>query len=211
MTAITLKKIDTEIAAFTTNRDKLRDQAHAIAMLIFLHAAPKEVGPDCQGTGDCTRAIKLAKAMPKSWGEQMVQWFRAYTPIRIVIANEKCEFDPKYKRLTDKADKLDWWKLEDANSTPFHEASEEPDVKVNILELADLIKLTSQLSARIQKIIDDEDDRRVVKPEDKEAGLSLVRQLNAIKVERVKTETIAVANNDQPQPNEGEAEELQAA
>ena len=82
---------------------------------------------------------------------------------------------------------------------------------MNILELADLIKLTSQLSARIQKIIDDEDDRRVVKPEDKEAGLSLVRQLNAIKVERVKTETIAVANNDQPQPNEGEAEELQAA
>lgn len=200
MTAITLKKIDSEILSFTTNRNKLRDQAQVIAMMIFYHAAPKEVSSDCMGSGDCTRAIKLAKAMPKSWAAMLVSWFRANTPIRIVLANEKCEYDPKYKKL-EKEERLSWWKLEEANETPWFEFETEPDVQVKIFSLEDLVKMASQLSVRIEKILNDEDDRRVIKPEDKASGLAFVRQLEGLKVERIK-EPANANEQDEKKPEE---------
>lgn len=196
MTAITLKKIDGEILSFSTNRDKLRDQASAIGLLIFYHAAPKEVSPDCQGSGDCTRAIKLVKAMPKSWAPQMQQWFKEFTPIRMNIGTDRCEFDPKYKKL-DKADKLDWWKLEEASAVKWFELSEEPDVKTVIMSLSDLLKMAAQLGKRIEKIASDDDERRVIKPEDKEAALAFARLLEGIKIEPVKPAT--PANSDMPE------------
>lgn len=205
MTAITLRKIDAEIQAFTTNRDKLRDQAHAIAMMIFYHAAPKEVGANCQGTGDCTRGIKLVKAMPKSWAAQMVQWFREYTPIRIVPANDKCEFDPKYKKLSPK-DKLEWWKLELANETPFHEVTDEPDA-VRIYDFSQLIKMVEQLSKRIEKKLENDE----VKPEDVESAKLISATLSGLHFEKVKVEAPANANEAEPQPEPQADEELEQA
>ena len=83
------KIIDRKIATFITNRDKLKNLGHEIAMMIFDHANEH---------GDCTRAIKLAKALPNSWQPQMEAWFKAFSPIRVVIKNDKCEFDPAFKK-----------------------------------------------------------------------------------------------------------------
>lgn len=145
--AITLKQIDEQIATFTTNRKALATLGHNIGMLILRHAAPAEVNDDCQGSGDCTRALKLVKAMPKSWAAGMELWFKAFSPIRVVAKNDKCEFDPAYKKLS-KEDKLAWWKLAEAAETTFLEM--EPDVQqVKVLSVEDLLKMLEQRAKRI--------------------------------------------------------------
>lgn len=182
----TLKQIDAKIATFTTNRAKLQTLGHEIAMMIFRHAAPVAAGADCMGTGDCTRAIKLAKAMPKSWSTQIENWLIANTPIRVVTKNDKCEYDPAYKKLTVE-EKLGWWKLEQANTTPFYEL-EEPESQTTILDFAALLKLVTGLSTRIEKKIADGQ----VKPEDVLSAQAVAVALAGLKVEKV----VVTATND---------------
>lgn len=144
---ITLAQIDGEIATFTTNRKALAALGHAIGMMILRHAAPVEVNADCQGSGDCTRALKIIKAMPKSWAAGMEAWFKAFSPIRVVSKNDKCEFDPAYKKLS-AAEKLTWWKLPEAAETTFLEM--EPDIpEVKVLSVEDLLKMLEQRAKRI--------------------------------------------------------------
>lgn len=58
---MSLKIIDRKIGTFIMNRDKLKTLGHEIALMIFDHA---------QAHGDCTRAIRLAAALPNSWQPQ---------------------------------------------------------------------------------------------------------------------------------------------
>lgn len=189
MTAITLKAIDKKIATFTTNRNTLRDLGHEIGMMILRHAAPKEVSADCSGSGDCTRALRLIEAMPKSWGEQMTAWFKAFSPIRVVVKNGKCEFAPEYKKLAP-AQKPDAWNLEQAAQTPFYEATEEPDAKP-ALDFAALCKLVEGLGKRIATKV----EKGEVKEEDRESALAIAKQVQSLKLRRVK----APANTDTPE------------
>lgn len=192
--AITLKQIDDEINVFTINKNKLRDHAHTVAMLIFMHAAPKEVGPDCVGSGDCTRALKLVKAMPKSWAEQMVVWFKEFTPVRIVAKNDKCEYDPKYKKLSAE-EKLTWWKLAEANMTPYHELSEEPDV-AKPLDWDAILKMVEGLGKRINKAI--EENR--VPEHDIESAKAVAEKVTGLKLTRIrKTDPKPAANANKSQ------------
>lgn len=187
MTAITLKRIDTQLQSFTTNRDKLRDQAHTIAMMIFYHAAPKAISDDCNGTGDCTRASKLVEALPRGWSDLMKMWFTQFTPIRISSDGKIAGYDKKYGKL-DAADKLKWWKLEDANTMPFHTLTADGGNGVTkVLELADLIKMAHQLGKRINKIAEDEDDKNVLKPEDKATAMAFASTLTNLELHRVAT------------------------
>lgn len=191
--ATTLKSIDKRIATFTTNRDKLRNDAHEIAMLILNHAAPVAAGPNAQGTGDCTRALRLCEAMPKSWAEQMVAWFKKFSPIRVVVKNGKCEYAPDYKKL-DADQKVNGWNLEGAAALPFWEATEEPDAKP-ILDFAALVKMVEGLSKRIAKKVEDGE----VKPEDMASAKAIADKIGGLKLTRVKAE------NDSVAPSEGKA------
>ena len=184
---ITLAMIDEKIGTFTTNRKALQGLGHEILMLIFRHAAPKEVSEDCMGSGDCTRAIKLIKQMPKSWQVQAVNWFKAFTPVRVVVKNDKCEFDPAYKKLT-KEEKLTWWKLEEANTTPFYEL-DEPDVKDNTLGFEALLKMVEGMAKRIEKRIEEGE----VKEEDILTAKDVAARLKGFKIKRVKPKP---ANSD---------------
>ena len=150
---ITLKKIDTKIATFSTNRAKLQTLGHEIAMLVFMHAAPKAVSDDCSGTGDCTRALKLAKQMPKSWQTQLENWFKAYSPIRLVTKNDKCEYDPKYKGEADADVKLAFWKMAEANETPFFEL-DEPESASEPMTLEQILAMIPALAKRIESKAD---------------------------------------------------------
>lgn len=150
---ITLKQIDGEITAFTTSRKALETHGHTIAMMILRHAAPAEVNDDCSGSGDCTRAIKLVKAMPKSWAAGLEAWFKAFSPIRVVAKNDKCEFDPAYKKLS-KEDKLSWWLLEEAAQTAFIDL--EPEVQAaKPLDLTALLKLLERQADSLDKKAED--------------------------------------------------------
>ena len=191
--AITLKQIDAELATFTTNRDALQKKAQEIFLLIFRHAAPKEVSEDCDGSGDCTRALKLVKAMPTSWAEQMVTYIRDMTPIRVVPKNDKCEYDPKYKALS-KEEKLAWWKLAEVNETPFYEYSMEREIK--IYDESDIEKMFTRVGPAIEKKIKD----GVIKPEAIEYAKAVARAISAFKVERP---VPAPANNDAPTNDDG--------
>lgn len=185
MPKITNSTIDAALASFTTNRDKLRDQAHAIAMMIFYHAAPKEVSDDCNGTGDCTRAPKLIEVMPRGWADLMRTWFHTFTPIRISTDGKTVGYDKKYAKLS--ADKkLDWWKLEEANTTRFDLLAEDRGQGVRILDFDTMVKMVGQLANRIEnKVKEDE-----VKPEDVLTAKAIASALSGLKFERVKASDV---------------------
>ena len=194
---ITLKEIDSRIKTFSANAKAVNLECHEIAMAILRHAAPKDVSDDCQGSGDCTRAVKLVRAMPASMRRTMlIQWFETYSPVRIKLSDrgDKCEFDPKYKKLS-KADKLDWWNLEGAAEEPFFDLAEKtPEEKT--YDFKALMAMVERLSKTIEKKVEE----GKVPAEDIESAKAIARAVSGLKVERVK----APANTDS-------AEEPQAA
>ena len=179
----TLKQIDSAIAKFATSAAALNEQCHTVAMMIFRHAAPKAVGPDCEGTGDCTRAVKLVRAMPASFRRtMMVEWFAKNTPIRIKLGDsgDKCQYDPKYARLT-ADDKLAYWNLERANSERFCElADKTPEVK--IFNFAAMMKFVEGIGKRIEKEV----EKGTIPADDMETAMALQVKLQALKVTHIK-------------------------
>lgn len=176
MAKYTSKMIDDNIKTFTTNRDTLRQLAHDTAMMILYHAAPKTViEGETSGSGDTTRALKLIKAMPKSWAEQMNQWFNTFSPIRVVHQRDAHGLCTKYKAL-DKSEKDQHWKLSEAMETPFWELTEEKDVV-----LIDNAKVTGWHAAQAkawQKKLDD----GKIDPKAIASTKALIAALNAIKL-----------------------------
>lgn len=167
----TSKMIDKKIATFTLNRDKLKNLGHEIAMMIFDHAKEHQ---------DCTRAIKLAVAMPNSWQPQMEAWFKAFSPIRVVIKNGKCELSAEYKKAAD-ANKAEFWDREAADATPFFDVMEEPKVD-KVYDFATLVKMVERLSGLIEKKIEE----GKVPEEDILSAQSIAVAVAGLKFERVK-------------------------
>ena len=165
------KIIDRKIASFITRRDKLKNLGHEIAMMIFDHANEH---------GDCTRAIKLAAALPNSWQPQMEAWFKAFSPIRVVLKNNKCEFDPAYKKAT--ADnKPGFWDRENALATPFFDLMEEPKMD-KIYDFAALVKMVERLAGQIKKKVEE----GKVPAEDVESAKLIARTVSGLSFNRVK-------------------------
>lgn len=183
MSKITLKKIDTAIATAATTAKKANEQFHDAAMMIFRHAAPEAVNADCQGSGDCTRAVKLVRAMPASFRRtMMIEWFKQNTPIRIVLRDtgDKCEFDPAYKKLSAE-EKLAHWNIENANTVPFWELAEaNPEQEPKSFE--DLVKMFTQMGKRITKMVED----GKVKDSDADSALAMAKKVEGITFKRVK-------------------------
>lgn len=191
----TLKQIDKKIADFTTNRNKLRDMAHTIAMDIFRHAAPTAIA-DCSGTGDCTRALKLVSAMPTSWGTQMVTWFKLFTPIEMNVKAGNVGFSRAYKNEKDADKKAAFWNIEQANETPFYEATPEAPIKEEIYDLSTIEKAIGAIIAKTAKA---EKDGKI-KAEDLSpvnAAISLLSKLN------LKSVVMVEANDSGAKGSEG--------
>lgn len=182
--ATTLKNIDKAIAKFATTAAAVNVMAHNIAMMIFNHAAPEAVGPDCQGTGDCTRAVRLVRAMPASFRRSMmIEWFRDNTPIRIKLSDsgDKCEYDPAYKKLSTE-DKVKAWNLENANTIPFYEIAERtPEEKP--FDFAAMLKFVEATAKRVEGMI----EKGRVPEADVPTAKALVEKLAKVRVTRVTT------------------------
>lgn len=177
---ITLAKIDAEIGTFTTNRETLKNLGHTIAMMIFMHAAPKEISDDCNGTGDCTRALTLHDELPKSWAPQFKTWLGLYTPIRLNSSAGNVGYDPKYKKLSAE-EKLSWWKLEEANTNPFWTTEEEREPKA--FDFKAMKKMIERLPDQIAKKI----EKGLVPADDLASAMALIDKLEGFTVTRVKT------------------------
>lgn len=200
MTKMTRKQIVAQIAKFTTSRDALRQHAHDIAMMIFRHAAPADIA-DCSGTGDCTLAIELVRAMPGSWGTQMIAWYKKFTPIRINEASGRCEYDAKYKALVleemtaeqkaiGNVEKLTWWDVESANTIPFWEVVQETRSQ-DEYDWKKLLALVTRLSSTIERKI----EKNEIKPEDVASAKAMSTKLAGLTFERVET-PLPSADND---------------
>lgn len=177
------KIIDKRIATFTTNVGKLKAQAHEIAVMIFDHALAH---------GDCTRAIKLAKALPNSWQLQMEAWFKAFSPIRVIIKNDKCEFDPAYKKATAE-NKPSFWDRESALNTPFNELSDEAEVKTKVYDFAALVAMVQGLSKSIEKKI----EKGTVPEEDIASAKAIAQVVAGLNFQRVRAEAETSKDNTQ--------------
>lgn len=188
MTKVTLKTIDNQINTLVANRDKLRDHAQSIAMMIFMHAAPKEVSPDCNGTGDCTRAAVLVGALPKGWADLMKKWFTAVSPIRVNGTN--VGYDKKYLKLSPE-NKLAWWKIAEANETPFHAIDPKDNGlgETQKLSMSDLLKMLQSVGKRIDAMLEDESGTatKVIAEEDKVKARALAIQLKNFSVQQIVT------------------------
>lgn len=190
MTKITNAAIDTQIALFTTNRGKLQALGHTIALMVMNHAAPEDAGVNACGTGDCTRASKLAAEMPTSWAAQLSTWFMTFSPIR--LSGAKVSYCDEYKALKitpdmtaeEKAlirdERLTWWKLEEAALQPFS-TFEEPKVSAKPLNYADLVKW---LDAQAKGLESKADGGRIV-PEEVETARHLAAALRGIVIKHV--------------------------
>jgi hypothetical protein len=176
----TNKAILKKIATFTTNLTKLRNEGHTIAMMIYRHAAPGDVGPDCSGTGDCSTMKDLVKAMPSSWQEQMLAWLKANSPIRVNISGDNVGFDPKYKAEKDHAKRLTWWKLEEANTVPFFDLTTERAAK-EPMDFAAMVKMVQGLQKRIAKAVEDGN----VKPEDTASALAIAAEIGKLEFKKI--------------------------
>lgn len=156
-----LKAIDKAIASFTTNAGKLNRQCHTIAMGIMHHAF---------ATGDCTRALALAKAMPASMRRTMlIAWFVKYSPITVKLGDEEKVGLNKGKN----AAKFD---LEGADGEPFYELAEKQPEEKNF-DLATLIKMVEGLTKRIEGKLEE-----LPEGVDRALGEGVVVKLKAVKL-----------------------------
>jgi hypothetical protein len=203
--SITLKQIDTRIGDVRRLGVEFNQFIHETGLMIIRHAAPKAVSEDCQGSGDCTRAVKLVRAMPASMRRTMlIAWFQAYTPIRIKLSDngDKCEFDPKYKKLSSE-EKVKQWDIETAAETSFADMSEQvPEEKS--YDFAALLKMVERLGGQITKKIEE----GKVPEADIEAAKALARAVSSVKVERVAP---TASNNDEAGASAPQADQQQQA
>lgn len=78
------KRIGKLIREITVSFTKSHDLVQTAAMAVLQHAAPVAFGG--KGYGDCTKAHKLARAVPARERNSLLAWFKLYSPIAITMA-----------------------------------------------------------------------------------------------------------------------------
>ena len=181
---MSLKAIDRKIGTFSTNKAKLQDLGHEIAMMIFDHAFAH---------ADCTRALTLAQEMPKSWKAQLEEWFKTFTPIVVVTKNDKVGLSPAYLKLKKEKpeEALKMWDRIGAEATPFFKLNE-PDTQAQVYDFAALVKMVEGLSKRIETQV----EKNHVKAEDIESAKAIARTLSGLRFSRVKQDNKEPAKED---------------
>lgn len=154
-----LKRIDGKIARIVTNSAKLNELIHETGMDILRHA---------QEHGDCTRALKLAQAMPASMRRAMlIAWFSKFSPVTVKLGD-----DPKVG--INKGKTANAYDLEAAGATPFYQMAEDtPETKE--YTLAELVKMVQTLGKRIKS----KADKGEVADNDREAAVRIAGTLEA--------------------------------
>lgn len=105
-----LKKITTAITSITTNSAKINEDIHKCALMIVEHA---------QAYNDCSAALNLVKAMPKSFKRNgVIAWFGRVSPIGIDLAKDKVRL------LSPDHSKYQAFDLDKARATRWYDAPE---------------------------------------------------------------------------------------
>lgn len=158
---MSLKKIDAAIIGIARNAETINETVQAVALAILAHAKEH---------GDCTRALRLVQALPKSFRRNLlITYFATYSPIGINVSTGKVGLHKEGSKLYRPFDlktaaTVKWY------NQPQQEAEDLPDTT-----LVDVREMVSKLVKRVQKKLDDAD----VANDDREAVANLIAQLNA--------------------------------
>lgn len=200
----TFKNIDKELSTFKLNRDALKSLAHTIAMMIIRNCAPKSVSADCEGSGNCSRALVLVNELPKSWRPMMCQFFAAYTPIRVIPVNDKCGLLDSYKKLATQEEKDAAWKISEAEENPFFTIPEPDVADPTQVDFKKLVKMVEGVASRITSLL--EENR--VRDEDVASAqniVNIVGNLHFSRVEPPANDTQVTTEQGAPQATEAAA------
>jgi len=136
-----LKAIDRNIKLVKTNGVKWNMLVHVTAVAILEHALAH---------GDCTRALALVEAMPKSSKRgSLIEWFSEYSPIGMNVKERKVRFHkPEAKAFRPFA-------IDKAKDNPWYDrdSAQKEDLPDTTLEQAH--KYIFQLAAKLQKRLDE--------------------------------------------------------
>lgn len=169
-------------AKITTDMNKINDFIHETAMMIVRHAAPEKAGAGCSGTGDCTHALMLVKALPASMRRTMlIDWFGKYTPITVKLGDsESVGFNAKYHALKTPEAKLSAWDVPGANAEPFYLLAERtPEEKV--YDFKALVEMVTRLGKQIEKKI----EQGKVPEADVESAKGIARAVSSLHFQKV--------------------------
>lgn len=117
MTTLTLKQIDAKIKSIKTNYVKVREQVQIAAIAIITHASEY---------GDCTRAVKLIRAIPARERNSLIGYFSLYSPIGVQLGktaiDDKCRFiketSKNYNIFNLEGARANMWYDDPANANP---------------------------------------------------------------------------------------------
>jgi hypothetical protein len=159
--AMGLKKIDANIALVKTSGHAFNILVHETIIGILEHA---------QKTGDCTRALALVNAMPKSTRRgAVINTFADYSPIGMNVKEQKVRFHKPEAKAYRPFD------IKAAKANPWYERDEikKEDLPDTTLEQAS--KYVFQLASKLQKRLDEGE----VANDDREAVGALIVELKA--------------------------------
>lgn len=135
--------IDAGIAWIRSTGSKFDATAHQVAVAIMRHA---------KDSGDCSRALKLVQAMPKSGRRSaLINWFSAFSPINVTMAKEAKDCKVGLRKADAKL--YVPFNVDGADANPFYEYEKEPGVDVDFTaeELNELIlKLVKRVATKVK-------------------------------------------------------------
>ncbi len=135
-----LKTIDSNIGLILKSGAELNDLIQNTAVGILLHA---------EKHGDCTRALKLVQAMPKSFRRNLlIGWFATYSPIGMNVTTGKCGLHREGSKLYNPYD------VKQAAITPWYNQPQTAAEDLVDTTVADVKEATSRLAKRYQKKLD---------------------------------------------------------
>jgi hypothetical protein len=157
-----LKKIDQNIKLVKRDGAAWNLLVHTTAVAILVHA---------QETGDCTRALALVEAMPKSVKRAaLIEWFAEYSPIGMNVKERKVRFHKPDAKAYNPFD------VEKAEANPWHERDSVKKEDLPDTTLEEAHKKLFKLAAAFEKRLDDGE----VAANDREAIAGVVADLKAL-------------------------------
>lgn len=157
-----LKKIDANIALVKVNGLAFNLLVHDTIIGILVHA---------QATGDCTRALALVNAMPKSTKRgAVINTFADYSPIGMNVKEQKVRFHKPEAKAYKPFD------IKAAKANPWYERDEVKTEDLPDTTLEQAHKYIFQLAAKLTKRLDNGE----VAANDRDAIVGVITDLKAL-------------------------------
>jgi hypothetical protein len=136
-----LKQINANIALIGRNYNKVNALVQTTALAILAHA---------QEHGDCTPALRLVQAMPKSARRGLlINWFAKYSPIGMNVNKGKVGFHKEGSKLYRP------FNVKEATANPWYEGEEANKEDLPDTTLEAVNKGIFALAGRFKKLLDE--------------------------------------------------------